>query len=133
MPLVDAGKFLVHVTEESLQTSDASYTFLTPWRVPHDPRLQTVAMRVGTIPRQQNEGEPPQCPDLSLVSPASRYDRGYKFYVGNPGSGTDGGEDSFYVLDLVFNAGGARGGGGGGARRGGGGDGTEFKRVRFED
>ena len=133
VPLVDAGKFLVHVTEESLQTSDASYTFLTPWRVPHDPRLQTVAMRVGTIPRQQNEGEPPQCPDLSLVSPASRYDRGYKFYVGNPGSGTDGGEDSFYVLDLVFNAGGARGGGGGGARRGGGGDGTEFKRVRFED
>ena len=132
VPLVDAGGFLSPVAEASLQTSDASCTFVAPWRVPHDPRLQTVAIRVGTIPRQQPEGVPPQCPDLSLVSPASRFDRGYRLYVGNPGSGTEDGEDSFYVLNLVFNAGGARAGAGGG-KRAGGGDGTEFKRVRLED
>jgi hypothetical protein len=132
VPLVDAEAFLGPVSEGCLQTSDASYTFAAPWRVPHDPRLQTVALRVGTIPRQHSEGTPPQCPDLSLVAPSGQYERGYKLYVGNPGSGTDDGADSFYVLDLVFNAGGARGGGDG-ARRGGGGDGTEFKRVRLED
>lgn len=133
VPLVDASAFLSPVAEAMLQTSDASYTFLAPWRVPHDPRLQTVAFRVGTIPRQQPEGVPPQCPDLSLVSPASRFERGYRVYVGNPGSGTEDGEDSFYVLNLVFNAGGARGGGAGAGGRRGGGDGTTFKRVRFED
>lgn len=136
VPLVDAAAFLAPVQEGELQTSESACTFLAPWHVPHDPRLQTVALRVSTIPRSNAAGLPPPCPDLSLVAPESGFDRGYKLYVGNPGSGTADGEDSFYVLDLVFNAGGARSNSGGLGGRGGGGgagDGTVFKRVRFED
>ena len=134
VPLVDAAAFLAPVQEGELQTSESACTFLAPWHVPHDPRLQTVALRVSTIPRSNPAGVAPPCPDLSLVSTDSAYERGYKLYVGNPGSGTADGEDSFYVADLVFNAGGARAQAGG-ARSGGGGagEGTVFKRVRFED
>jgi hypothetical protein len=133
-PLVDAAAFLAPVQEGELQTSESACTFLAPWHVPHDPRLQTVALRVSTIPKSNPAGVAPPCPDLSLVATDSAYERGYKLYVGNPGSGTADGEDSFYVADLVFNAGGARAQAGG-ARGGGGGagEGTVFKRVRFED
>jgi hypothetical protein len=61
------------------------------------------------------------------VSSACAYHRGYKLYVGNPGSGAFDIE-AFYVLGLVFDAlpAAKEGGGGGGAI-------TGYKRVRFDD
>lgn len=134
VPLVDAAGFLAPVCEAELETTDAAVTFAAPWRVPHDPRLQSVALRVGTVPRSQPDAEPAPCPDLSLVAPSARFERGYTVYAGNPGSGAADDEDAFYVLRVVFAAGGARGAsGGGGGARGAAGEGTVFKRMRVED
>ena len=49
----------------------------------------------------QDSGVTPECPDLSIVSPECAFERRYKVYVGNPGTGD--GEDSCYLLGFFFN------------------------------
>jgi hypothetical protein len=144
---VDAGVFLAPVDEGSLAEGTPWCTFATDWTVPHEPQLQTVALRVGTVPRSSpgrtpsfsdrhdlEEGEvlaeedavPPPCPDLGLVSPKCAYSRGYTVAVGNPGRGE---EDSFFVLSLRYEAAPSRGQQPG---EGGAGCPTQFKRVRLQ-
>jgi hypothetical protein len=143
-PLVDCAAFLEPVREGELQESaeEGSVTFPADWRVPHDPQLQSVALRVATTPREQEEGEvapedvfgttkafvAPPCPDMPLVSPACAFARGYRVLVGNPGSGEEDAEDAYYVLDAYFNTSAPRGAGGAG---GGSGGATAYKRVKI--
>lgn len=114
VPLIDCASFLSPIQEGELETSDPSVTFPAEWRVSHDPLLQSIAFRVGVVPKAQAEGEsvddgevqfqPPPCPDMSLVSPACAFDKGYKVVIGNPGSGEDDADDAYYVLAVYFNA-----------------------------
>ena len=126
VPLIDANGFLAPVDEGGLDPEEDSALFAAPWHVPQDPELSAIGFRVGTAPKGQEEGVPPPCPDLSIVSLACAVKRGYRVYVGNPGAG-DG--DAYYVLGFFFNCGGA-----GEAQPGttGGGQRTAFKRVRLE-
>jgi len=118
--------------------------FPTPWSLAHEPALQTVALRVSTVPVSQDEGEAPHddvfdlkacvappSPDLVLVSPVCAFARGYRVLAGNPGSAEDG-EEPFYALECYFNAAPkeARGAAGGGGKPG---RTTGYKRVRFEE
>ena len=125
VPLIDANAFLSPVDEGRLDSGEEAVSFAAPWHVPQDPELKTIGFRVGTTPTAQAEGEPPQCPDLSIVSSSCAFERGYRVYVGNPGR--DGGDDSYYVLGFFFNCGGVREAQPG---VGGGGQATAFKRVR---
>jgi hypothetical protein len=142
VPLVDADAFLSAVDEAKLETSEGAVTFPMHWGIAHDPALRRLALRVSTVPVSQEEGEAPHddvfdvkacvappCPDLSIVSPACAFDKGYRVLAGNPGS-PDGSEEECYVLDCYFNAApkavtGAAGGGKPGRT-------TGYKRVRFE-
>ena len=143
VPLVDCASFLAPIQEGALETSEESVTFRADWKVPHDPELQLIALRVGTIPAEQEEGEvapedifgvsksyvAPPCPDMPLVSPACSFGRGYRVLVGNPGSGEEDAEDAYYVLDSYFDAAaGRKNGAGGGAGAGGV---TGYKRVKI--
>jgi len=141
VPLVDSEVVLQDVDEKQLETSSASVGFAAQWALKHDPDLQSIAIRVSTVPVCQDEGEaphddafdtavcvPPPSPDLALVSPVCAFDRGYRVLAGNPG---DEERDDFYVLDCYFNAApksvtGAAGGGGKPGCT------TGYKRVRFE-
>jgi hypothetical protein len=141
VPLVDCASFLTPVQEGELETQEEAVTFPADWRVPHDPQLQSVAIRVGTIPREQEEGElsaednkhyaPPPCPDMPLVSPSCSFGRGYRVLVGNPGSGDQDADDAYYVLEAYFNAGRAAGAGGGLSGSGAAGGVTGYKRVKI--
>ena len=134
-PLIDVGAFLAPVREAELDPEEPRVLFPAPWRVPHDGNLQSVGFLVAPAPRSQQEGEPrgeaevvaPPCPDLPLVSCACAYRRGYRVYVGNPGSGV-GDTGAFYVLGLVFEAVPAPH-----ATAGGGGAVTAYKRLRPDD
>lgn len=141
VPLVDTEAFLAPVEARDMETSQASVLFAVDWALPHDDMLKTMAIRVSTVPVDQEEGEAPHddafdaaacvappSPDMALVSPACAFDRGYRVLVGNPG-GED--EDPYYVLACYFNAApkavtGAAGAGGRPGRT------TGYKRVRFE-
>ncbi len=127
VPLIDANGFLSPITEDGLDADEESVLFAAPWHVPQDPELTTIGFRVGTTPKAQEEGVPPPCPDLSIVSLECAFKRGYKVYAGNPGTVDE--TDPFYVLGFFFNCGGAEEGQPG---VGGGGQRTAFKRVRFE-
>jgi len=144
VPLVDTEAFLVPVVEAQLETTDCAVTFPAPWSIPQDPGLSNVALRVFTVPVCQEEGEAPHddtfdikaclaapSPDMPLVSPICAFDKGYRVLAGNPGSGTAGGADAYYVLNFFFNAApksvmGAAGGGRMGKT-------TGYKRVRLDD
>ena len=139
VPLVDTAAFLEPVREGELETSDTSVVFPATWRVPHDPYLQSIGFRVGTIPKTQVENEvnpsdestmflPPPCPDMPIVSPGCAFDRGYKVVVGNPGSGGPDSNDAYYVLAIYFNAAPSRSQLGGGS-----GHTTEYKRIKLDD
>ena len=128
VPLIDANAFLSPVDEGVLDTEEESVLFAAPWHVPQDPELSSIGFRVGTIPKAQEEGVAPPCPDLSIVHTACSFKRGYKVYVGNPGTSGEA-EDAYYILGFFFNCGGAPEGQPG---VGGGGQRTAFKRVRFE-
>lgn len=133
VPLIDCGQFLSNVQESLLQTSDLSVIFPTHWKVNHDPNLQSVALRVWTIPSSNLEEDEEHevlhkvpCPDMPLIHSSCAFDKAYRVVVGNPGSGTEDGEDAFYVLKMYFNiaqkcALGAKG------RT------TGYKRLRMED
>lgn len=133
VPLIDANLFLHPVDggaleESALDAGQESVLFAAPWSVPQDAELKSIGFQVGAIPKSQEEGVAPPCPDLSIVSAACSFKRGYRVYVGNPG--TEGEDDSYYVLGFFYNCGGANaeaqpGAGGGGKR-------TAFKRVRLE-
>jgi hypothetical protein len=128
VPLIDANGFLAPVEESQLDSGEESVSFAAPWNVPQDRELSTIGFCVGTTPKTQSAEEsfvPPPCSDLSLVSTTCAFEKGYKVYVGNPGSGA--GNDSFYVLGMYFNCGPGRAGQPG---AGGGGQATAFKRVR---
>lgn len=135
VPLVDVPAFLDPVKGWNLDPKEPYVLFPAPWRVAHSGNLQNIGFLVATAPRTQQAGQPrgdgqvvaPPSADLPLVSSACAYHRGYKLYVGNPGSGAFDIE-AFYVLDLVFDAlpAAKEGGGGGGAV-------TGYKRVRFDD
>jgi hypothetical protein len=124
VPLIDANAFLSPVDEGRLDSWEEAVSFAAPWHVPQEAELKSIGFRVGTTPATQVEGTPPACPDLSIVSSECSFQRGYRVYVGNPG--TEGGDDAFYILSFFFNCGGARE-----AQPGvGGGQATAFKRVR---
>jgi hypothetical protein len=139
-PLVDCSTFLAPVQEGELETSETSVTFPADWKVPHDPQLQSIAFRVGTVPKVQAEGDaadddevafmPPPCPDMPLVSPACSFERGYKVVIGNPGSGDDDADDAYYVIATYFNAAPSRalqcGASGAGQT-------TGYKRIKLDD
>lgn len=144
VPLVDCAAFLAPIQEGELDTDEEAVTFPADWKVPHDPQLQSVAFRVATEPKEQEEGEivaenrvegfaaPPPCPDMPLVSPTCTYARGYRVLVGNPGSGGRDGDDAYYVLEAYFDAAAGRGSGGAGAGGAGGAGGvTGYKRVKI--
>ena len=76
---------------------------------------------------------PPPCPDMTLVSPACGFTKGYRVLVGNPGSEYADDDDAgagagevYYVLEAYFNAAPNRAGTGGGARGT-----TAYKRVKL--
>ena len=143
VPLVDCASFLAPVQEGELETQEEAVTFPADWMVPHDPQLQSVAFRVATAPKEQEEGEvapedifavtksfvAPPCPDMPLVSTACSFGKGYRVLVGNPGSGEEDADDAYYVLDAYFDAaaGRANGAGAGGAAGGT----TGYKRVKI--
>lgn len=143
VPLVDTEAFLSPVDAKEMETSEASLLFAVDWSLSHDAMLQSMAVRVSTVPVAQEEGEaphhdvfdvkacvPPPSPDLALVSPLCAFDRGYRVLVGNPGSAGQG-EEPFYVLDCYFNA--APKACVGAAGQGKPGKTTGYKRVRFEE
>jgi hypothetical protein len=144
--LVDCAAFLAPVQEGELATGEAAVTFRADWKVPHDPKLQSVAIRVATTPKEHEDGEvcdedvfgvkwfeTPPCPDMPLVSPACAFSRGYRVLVGNPGAedtDEDDEDDAYYVLDVYFDASAGRKAGGGGGSGGAGGV-TGYKRVKL--
>ncbi len=143
VPLVDCAAFLAPVQEGELAAGEATVTFRADWKVPHDPKLQQVALRVETTPTVHEDGEvcneevfgvkwfaTPPCPDMPLVSPACAFAKGYRVLVGNPGAEDpdDDEDDTHYVLDAYYDAGAGRGCVGGAGAAGGGT--TGYKRIR---
>lgn len=140
VPLVDCASFLEPIQEGELETSDVSVTFPATWRVPHDPNLQSIAFRVGTIPKTRQGSPPspsddasetftaPPCGDMPIMSEACSFERGYRLVIGNPGSGEDDADDAYYVFSAYFNAAPSRGMQGGGV-----GQTTGYKRIKISD
>jgi hypothetical protein len=139
VPLIDAELFFSAVDEAKFETSQGSVTFPMHWGIAHDDDLRSLALRVSTVPISQAEGEAPHdeeleakacvqppSPDLTIVSAACAFDRGYRVVAGNPSHASG---EPYWVLDCYFNAApkavtGAAGGGKPGRT-------TGYKRVRF--
>jgi hypothetical protein len=142
VPLVDCASLLSPVQEGQLATDEPTVIFPVDWKVPHDPHLRSVAIRVTVVPVAQEEGAPteddeakvylpPPCPDMTLVSPACGFTKGYRVLVGNPGSEYADDDDAgagevYYVLEAYFNAAPNRAGAAGGGRGT-----TAYKRVKL--